>query len=38
MYPPVNRDVRVLAIMSLLVSSTLWESKLVIFEMAAIDT
>lgn len=38
MCPPVNRDVRVLEIRSLFVSSTLYESKLLVFEMAAIDT
>lgn len=38
MCPPVNQDVRVLEIRSLFVSSTLCENKLLVFEMAAIDT
>lgn len=39
MCPSVNRDVHLLEmIVSLLVSSTLWESKLLVFEIAAIDT
>lgn len=38
MYPNVNWDMHVLEIMSLLVSSALWESKLLAFEMTAIET